>query len=80
MTLEQLRILAVFRDAGTKTGEGINWWEFGDAIIWDSGAIRDESVRNAITSLIDDGYVVEALASLMLTDAGYARIQEGLDI
>ncbi len=78
MTTEELRILAVFRDADTQAGQGIPWWKFGDAIIWESGFIRDESVRKALSSLEQLGYVVEANAALILTDSGYARIQQGI--
>ena len=80
MTIEELNILAVFRDAGTEAGQGISWSDFGDAIVWDSGFIRDECVRNALSSLENIGYVIEANATLILNDSGYARIQQGLGI
>lgn len=73
MEIEARRVLAAFRDRGVHAGGFIHFTDFGDAIIWEGGYIRDESVRDALRFLIDNEYVVELNAGLELTAEGEAE-------
>jgi len=42
MKQEEQRILETFRARGIRTGGFIHPAEFGDAIVWEGGNIRDE--------------------------------------
>ena len=66
--------MALFRDRGLHSGDCVDFTDFGDAIVWQDGFVRDEVVREALTSLLSDGLVVEASAGLELTDKGESQI------
>jgi hypothetical protein len=70
MTPEAQRILDVFKARGIKAGGRIHPADFGDAIIWEAGFVRDEPVRHALSELFSEGYLVELAAALELTDRG----------
>lgn len=64
------QILAVFKARGLHAGAQIRLADFGDAIVWEGGYTRDEHVREALRELIDEGYVLEHLDGLELTNRG----------
>ena len=75
MTEETARaILAVFRDRRLRAGDFIDFTDFGEAIVWQDGFVRDEAVREALTRLRSDGLVIEASAGLQLTAKGESEI------
>ena len=55
MTPEAQRILEVFQARGIKSGGYIHPADFGDAIIWEAGFVRDEPVRKALSALFREG-------------------------
>lgn len=59
MRPEGERILEVYRERGLRSGSLIHPAEFGEAIVWQDGFVRDESVRAALGELIDGGYLIE---------------------
>lgn len=71
---EAQRILDVFRTRGVYAGGFIHPAEFGDAIVWEHGYVRDESVRQALRSLFDEKYLVELNAGFELTERGESYI------
>ena len=70
MTPDAASILDVFRAHGLRQGGKIRPTGFGDAIVWESGFVRDESVRQAIAWLMASGYLIEHGAAFELTQAG----------
>ncbi len=70
MTPEAQRILEVFQARGIKAGGYIHPADFGDAIIWEAGFVRDEPARKALSALFSEGYLVEHNAAFELTDRG----------
>lgn len=70
MKPEAQAILDVFRDHDLRSGGTIDWPDFGDAIVWESGFVRDEPVREAIRWLTDNGYIDEFNAAAGLTVKG----------
>ena len=71
MRPEAQRILEVFRSRSVRTGGMIHPADFGEAIIWgDAGCIRDAPVREALTELFRDGYLIEHPNALELSEAG----------
>jgi hypothetical protein len=64
------KILNCFRERGLRTGEMIGHWDFGDAVIWEKGFIRDEEVRQGWGELTSKVYVHEADAALVLAERG----------
>ena len=70
MTPEGQRILEVFQVRGIKAGGRIHPTDFGDAIIWEVGGIRDEPVRKALLDLFTEGYLIDLNAAFELTDRG----------
>jgi hypothetical protein len=77
MNSEARRVLAVFRDRGVHVGDFIDFIDFDDAIVWEDGRIRDESVRDALIFLIDNEYLVELNAGLELTAKGESEVHRG---
>jgi hypothetical protein len=45
MTREARRILEVFRSRGIRAGGFVQFTDFGDAIVWEGGYVRDEAGR-----------------------------------
>lgn len=74
MRPEAERILDAFRARGLRDGDFIHFTDFGDAIGWKGGGIRDESVRLGLIELVEGGHVEEHLTGLMLTRRGRAYI------
>jgi hypothetical protein len=74
MEEEAKRILAVFDRSHTAVGGFIHFCDFGDAMVWQDGFIKDEPVRRALQILIDQGYVDEVPAGLYLTKKGQIAI------
>jgi hypothetical protein len=70
MSPEADKILGVFRDRGCRSGAQIHPADFGDAIVWEAGFVRDEPVRHALAELFENGYLVEYLAAFELTKTG----------
>lgn len=70
MNAETERILEVFRRRGIRPRGFVDVGDFGEAISWKDGFIRDEPVRQAFETLIEEGYVVEMNAGLQLTELG----------
>jgi hypothetical protein len=70
MSPEAEKILGVFRDRGLRSGAQIHPADFGDAIVWEAGFVRDEPVRHALAELFENGYLVEYSAVFELTKIG----------
>jgi hypothetical protein len=71
-----LRILQEFRRRDLGAGDMIEQWDFGDAIVWENGFVRDDEVRAALQVLIDNGLLIEHAAAFELTEAGDAAASE----
>lgn len=67
---DAIAILLIFQDRGCAEGEIIPFTEFGDAIVWDGGAIERDETRAGLRELIDGGYVLEHNAGLAITRKG----------
>jgi len=76
MEREARKILKCFEKRGMKTGDFINFNDFGDAMVWEGGFIKDESTREAVGFLIENGFVLEASAGLELAEKGYGYLTE----
>jgi hypothetical protein len=74
MQPEARAILDVFHSRGLRTGSFVSFADFGAAIPWKDGFIRDKPVRDAFVMLIKDGYVVEMLEGLELTARGEEQL------
>ena len=74
MTSEANAILEVFREKGLKADGFVHFTDFGSAIVWEAGFVRDEPVREAMERLISGGYLVEFNAGLRLTQKGEAAL------
>lgn len=74
MRNEAWKILAVFHERGVDVGDFIHFTDFGDAIVWDEGRVRDEAVREALMFLIENEYVYELSAGLELTAKGKSEL------
>lgn len=70
MTPEASAILRAFGRRRLGAGEFIHFTDFGDAIVWESGSVRDEAVRDALRKLIEGEFVIEMHAGLELTQKG----------
>jgi hypothetical protein len=49
MSPETKRILEVLKLKGRGKDNFVDFTEFGDAMVWEAGFVRDETVRQAIT-------------------------------
>jgi hypothetical protein len=67
---EAIAILQVFIDRGCKKDEFIHFTDFGDAIVWEAGYIKDEAVRLGFRELVESQCVIEYSAGLVLTQLG----------
>jgi hypothetical protein len=74
MSPEAAKVLEVFRVRGLRSGAVIHPADFGNAVIWESGFVRDEAVRQALAELFGGGYLVEHEAAFELTDKGEQHI------
>ena len=70
MTPEAERILEVYRTQGLRTGAMIHPAEFGHAIVWEDGFVRDEPIQEALGQLFQDGFLIEHSAAFELTPLG----------
>jgi hypothetical protein len=66
MDIQAERILNAFRIRKARAGSFIHFTDFGEAIVWHEGYIRDEPVREALRSLLESGYIEESLAGITL--------------
>jgi hypothetical protein len=76
MTGEAQRILEIFRTRGLRAGAMIHPVEFGDAIIWKDGFVRDEPVRQALAFLFSEAYLLEHAAAFELTERGERHLYD----
>jgi hypothetical protein len=67
---EAMAILQVFMDRGCKTGDIIQFPDFGDAVVWEAGIMRSEEIRLGFQELLDGQYVIEENAGLGITAKG----------
>lgn len=70
LSLPARKILNCFHERGLRSGGMIHPANFGDAVVWEAGFIRDEEVRQAWAEIISKGYVREHNAALELTLKG----------
>lgn len=73
MSPETGKILDVYRAQAARAGAMIHPADFGDAIVWEDGFVRDEPVRRALEELFEDGYLIEHGAAFELTIKGEDR-------
>lgn len=76
MTPEAQRILDVFKDRNLQAGAKIHPAEFGGAIVWKDGYVRDEPVRKALEFLFKEGYLIEYNAAFELTKYGAEHLNK----
>ncbi len=74
------RILQIFRARGLRSGVQLHTADFGDAIVWEGGFVRDESVRQALAQLLEDGYLIEHASAFELTPKGEQHVYSPQDI
>lgn len=74
MRPEADRILQVFRARGLRAGSRIHPADFGEAIVWDRGFVRDEPVRQALAELFEAGYLIEFMNAFELTESGERHV------
>ena len=72
MSSEAQNILQVLKTKGRGNDNFVHFTEFGDAIVWEAGFVKDEVVRQAIRYLTENGYVIEFSVGLGLTERGKA--------
>jgi hypothetical protein len=77
MTTEADRILNCFRERGLRAGAFIHFTDFGDAIVWEKGFVRDEPVRRSLVMLMEHGLLMEMSEGLELTERGAWQIYDG---
>lgn len=70
MSPEAQKILGGFQERGLRSGSHIHPADFGEAIVWQGGFIRDEPVRLAVVELLENGYLIEYAAAFELTELG----------
>ena len=70
MSPEAKRTLEVLKLKGRGKDNFVDFTEFGDAMVWEAGFVRDETVRRAINYLNEGGYIIEFSAGLCLTKKG----------
>ena len=49
MSPEAIKILQVLKVKGTGENNFVGFSDFGVAIVWEAGSVKDEAVRQAIT-------------------------------
>src|SRR4051794_10999302 len=74
MSPEAERILEVFRAQGLRSGSTLHPTDFGEAIVWENGFVRDEPARAALAALFGGGYLLEYADAFGLTDFGAAHL------
>src|SRR4051812_5805896 len=76
LSLAAKRILGCFRERGLRAGGMIHPADFGDAIVWEAGFVRDEQVRQALGEIFSKGYAIECAAAFELTEKGESFLYE----
>lgn len=71
---EAIAILQVFIEQESKEEDFIHFADFGDAIVWEAGFIKEEGIRSGLQELIDGQYVVEHSAGLGITTKGLEAV------
>lgn len=74
MSPEAQNILEVFRERGLRSGSRLHPTDFGEAIVWEGGFVRDEPVRAALAALFEGGYLQEYGDAFGLTDVGAGHL------
>jgi hypothetical protein len=74
MTSEAQQILEVFRIRHLHRDGFLYFDDFGAAMIWENGFVRDEPVREAIQFLTENDYVREMELGLELLPKGERHI------
>lgn len=64
------KILEVLKINGRGKDNFVKFTEFGDAMVWEAGFVKDEAVREAIRYLNRNHYIIEFNAGLGLTKKG----------
>ena len=72
---EAIAILQVFIDKGCERDDIIHFTEFGEAIVWEAGFIKEEGTRNGLQELVEGDYVVEYNAGLGITAKGLKEVK-----
>lgn len=72
---EAVAILQVFVDRGCERDDVVYFGEFGEAIVWEAGFIKDEGTREALQELLEGKYVVEYNAGLSITAKGLKEVK-----
>jgi hypothetical protein len=72
---EAIAILQVFIDKGCKRDDIIHFTEFGKAIVWEAGFIKEEGTRYGLQELVEGNYVIEYNAGLGITAKGLKKIK-----
>jgi len=70
MSPEPKKILEVLKINGRGKDNFVHFTEFGDAMVWEAGFVKDEAVREAIRYLNENQYIIEFNAGLGLTKKG----------
>jgi hypothetical protein len=70
MSPEARKILQVLKVKGSGEKNFVGFSDLGDAILWEAGSVKDEAVRQAITYLTQNDYIVAFNAGLGLTEKG----------
>jgi hypothetical protein len=78
MHRESRAILNVFESKNCGAGDFIHFTDFGEAIEWEGGFIKDKSTREGLPYLIENEYIVEYNAGLGLTEKGYKCLRESV--
>ena len=68
-------IMLVFKANDVAARGFINFGEFGKALRWEAGYIKHENQREALTELVERGYVLELNSGLELTDKGAKSLE-----
>ena len=72
---EAIAILQVFVDKGSKEEDIIHFTDFGDAIVWEAGFIKEEGTRSGFQELVEGQYVIEYNAGLGITAKGLKEVE-----
>ena len=73
---EAIAILQVFMERGCKIGDIIQFTDFSNAIVSESGAIKSEDTRLGFQELVDGQYVIEYNAGLGITAKGLEAVTD----
>ena len=71
-----MSIMRVFKRKGLHAGDFIKFTDFGGALRWDAGHMRDEDQREGLRELSEHGLVVETSAGLELTARGEKSLEK----